>query len=473
MTDGQVTAAGHRQGLVCNFAQYTLDDREAPETQQVWLLVMTRHFQRTRMSTNPEHGGATSFSQLRAFSFQVGNEISPTVDSDMMSISASVSASSLQQLEDSGTSKPNGQGHNTDDADEGTAPENVSLPESASSGNPRLEVDHCVTQRIPAPGLSGENSRRKRTAPNFNRESEAIREVGPQLFGTSKRVDDFLDEEFDKESFLDVSLKLSDETGERVDEIGRNVLQIAVDSAETQTVALLLKGSNTDMKIEARDDAGWTALHHAVLCADMHIFHLLIECGADIEAVSYNGARPLWMAANTGKETVATYLINCDANIESFNCTTGTTALFEAVKRGDVPIAQMLLENGAGVDTRMVTASAPIPRLPPGTPGPCGGQRIQALRSHPIWVEPQKKVGSGPVIAWLGGSPRKFDNIDKLRRTRQWAQEHELRQPSSSVSSRALEVVGDESADLVDIKQTPLHEAILQRNRQLVELLLR
>lgn len=201
-------------------------------------------------------------------------------------------------------------------------------------------------------------------------------------------------------------------------------------------VALLL---DCDVNIEARDYAGQTALHHAVLRVNMSIVRLLVDRGADVEAVANDGARPLWMAASLGKDHVASYLLNCDANIESFNSIRGTTALFESVKHGDVTVAQVLLENGADVDARIAAAQALTP--PPVAFGQSeadkGQQNYPPLHLDAVETKPKKKFTSGSVIAWLGalGNQSSGANMDKLRRTRQWAQHNEPRDPSPSVSS--------------------------------------
>ncbi|KAK4122890.1 ankyrin [Parathielavia appendiculata] len=58
------------------------------------------------------------------------------------------------------------------------------------------------------------------------------------------------------------------------------------------------------------------------------------------------------MAAKKGHEPVAELLLQCKADVESFNERTWTTALFEAVNQGREGLVKLLIENGADIDAR-------------------------------------------------------------------------------------------------------------------------
>lgn len=393
-----------------------------------------------------------------------------------MSLSESISASSLQQLEDSRASTPSTSTQrrhaSTDNTDDATNAENVPLPESASFSSPRMQADDWFAQNIPATETMDQSSIEEQPSPphaGYFEDEYLYRqppvmpcEVEPQSFGLSIR-DTFRSESFDIESFLSETLGI-------VDEDGCNLLHIAVDSAQTHTVALLLD-RNADT--EARDGSGQTALHHAVSRADTSILHLLVERGADVEAVANDGARPLWMAVNLGKENIATQLLECDANIESFNSKTGTTALFEAVRRGDISTARVLLENGADVDARIVAASAQTP-----PPLSCGEEHIHAASSHssPIVAKPKKRFASGAVLAWMSGWGNKSAHSapDKYRRTTQWLGSNESRTDLSSFGSSGvtLEIVDEKPAATTSLspppKSPPLSPAVTESTQSAV-----
>lgn len=394
-------------------------------------------------------GSGHASSRAQVLSSEADEETEHAAHPRPMSPTASISASmcSLQQLQDSGTWKPNGQGqYALDDIDDWTTPENVPLPESTSfaASNPRPNFGDSLAQSTTKPERMDGSSREETSVPtahgeDFEDEHEELkmpREVEPQPLGSSIR-DNLRSGLIDFESLLSATYDILDENG-------CNLLHIAVDSGQYHAVASLLA---RDTSMEARDAQGLTALHHAISRADMSIVRLLVEHGADMEAVTNEGARPLWMAVNLGKENAVRCLLDYDADIESFNPFTETTALFEAVKRGDVLVAQMLLENGADVDARTAAAaSAPTPPLPQRLPRLPGWQEVHIPSSYTssIKVKPEKRSVSGSMVAWMRGfhSSNKSANMDEYRRTQQWAGNNVLGELSPYASSEgALETV--------------------------------
>lgn len=270
--------------------------------------------------------------------------------------------SSLEILEDSVNYKLSDFDRGLENNNNGTCPANVSLPESSES----LESEDIRTWNRPRLDRTSKTSVESSTTDIITDswdEPVITHENQYQIDGSIMR-DAFRSGTIEIES-------ISPDLFESVDENGCNLLQIAVDSAHRNTVSLLL---DKDIDMESRDSMGQTALHHSITRADTDIIQLLLECGANMEAVSHNGSRPLWMAANLGIESAAKHLIEFDANIDSFNAFKGTTALFEAVKLGNIPIVQMLLDNGADVDVRMAPAQ-PVPPSSPADSGPHIGLR--------------------------------------------------------------------------------------------------
>ncbi|KAK3309262.1 ankyrin repeat-containing domain protein [Chaetomium strumarium] len=109
--------------------------------------------------------------------------------------------------------------------------------------------------------------------------------------------------------------------------------------------------------IEAADIVGRRALHQAVFRSGIKrnsitLAKLLLDCGANVEATTYDGEKPLWIAAKHGTVAMAKMLLERGADVESFNPKSGTTALFEAVNRGHVGLIELLLESGADIDAR-------------------------------------------------------------------------------------------------------------------------
>jgi hypothetical protein len=112
--------------------------------------------------------------------------------------------------------------------------------------------------------------------------------------------------------------------------------------------ALLERGAN----VEAQNAKSLNSLQIAVKNGNLPVAQLLLERGADVDSSMPDGAKPLWLAAHKGNEPMVRLLLQFDATPDAHNPSTGTTALVEAVKRMDIPLAQLLLDNGADADTR-------------------------------------------------------------------------------------------------------------------------
>ncbi|RYO80935.1 hypothetical protein DL766_007498 [Monosporascus sp. MC13-8B] len=148
---------------------------------------------------------------------------------------------------------------------------------------------------------------------------------------------------------------------------GRTVLHVAVEHAQLSLIPILL---DHGADIEALDPLGRTLLHQAVGCNNVPLSTLLLECGANVEATTSDSEKPLWIAANHGYELVAKVLLQYKADVESFNTESGTTALFEAVNRGHVGLIKLLLDNGADTDARRVVPQTVQERMRQGPPRP-------------------------------------------------------------------------------------------------------
>lgn len=71
-----------------------------------------------------------------------------------------------------------------------------------------------------------------------------------------------------------------------------------LDGNKDRVRELLTKGTHVD----ARDGAGYTALHYAARCGDTDMCKLLLSAGADINAITRAGrATALHRAAMTGE----------------------------------------------------------------------------------------------------------------------------------------------------------------------------
>jgi hypothetical protein len=60
--------------------------------------------------------------------------------------------------------------------------------------------------------------------------------------------------------------------------------------------------------VRAKDDRGWTLLHHQALAGSAATVTVLLECGADTNAVTDHGMTPLQLARSLGWEKVVALL---------------------------------------------------------------------------------------------------------------------------------------------------------------------
>ena len=111
--------------------------------------------------------------------------------------------------------------------------------------------------------------------------------------------------------------------------------------------------------IRAYSPDGWTALH--LNFGNLGVVKLLLDRGADINAVSRNGfsATPLQGAAAFKKVELATLLIERGANV---NCRGegGGTPLHEAAGNGQIEFAQLLLDHAANINAKDDKGKTPL-----------------------------------------------------------------------------------------------------------------
>ena len=119
----------------------------------------------------------------------------------------------------------------------------------------------------------------------------------------------------------------------------------------------LLKKDQELVRIYSPD--GWTALHLSF--GNLEIVKLLLDSGADINAVSKNGfsATPLQGAAAFKKIDLAQLLIVRGANV---NCRgqEGVTPLHEVAGNGELEFAKLLLEHGANLNAKDDHGKTPL-----------------------------------------------------------------------------------------------------------------
>ena len=106
-----------------------------------------------------------------------------------------------------------------------------------------------------------------------------------------------------------------------------------------------------------RQFAGRTLLHVAAGKGELRIVKALLKAGADADARSTGGHTPLYDAANqSGTADVVRALVSAGANV------IGSGALHMAARRGNVEVAEALLEAGAEINARDGKGDTPLQR---------------------------------------------------------------------------------------------------------------
>jgi ankyrin repeat protein len=132
----------------------------------------------------------------------------------------------------------------------------------------------------------------------------------------------------------------------------QTLLMIACKAKANKIVGQLI---NKKADVEAADDEGFRALHHAVLHNNLEALKCLVEKGngVDINAVTKDRNTALHIAAERGFDGVAMYLVQKKCS-RDFRNRSEKTALYIAVEKNCLPVARIILQE----------ASTPRPSYP-------------------------------------------------------------------------------------------------------------
>jgi ankyrin repeat protein len=129
---------------------------------------------------------------------------------------------------------------------------------------------------------------------------------------------------------------------------GETPLIVATRQGDSAALGLMLAACSK-RDLEARDEAGFTALMHASQLDSVFCAWALLRAGADLEALSPGGHGSVFFAARVGNEMVLEALLGAGARADAPEGARDS-ALAAAAQAGSWACVEMLIAAGSGVD---------------------------------------------------------------------------------------------------------------------------
>lgn len=134
-------------------------------------------------------------------------------------------------------------------------------------------------------------------------------------------------------------------------------LHFAADVGQVECIKLLLeRGAD----IEAVDVDGDTPLHWAAFRGHTDAIEYLLTGGARIDAVNFEQSTPLLYASKRNHYDAVEWLVRKGADLELANDYGRTPLLWVAREQGDLPMARLLIRLGADVNARDISGDTPL-----------------------------------------------------------------------------------------------------------------
>jgi ankyrin repeat protein len=195
---------------------------------------------------------------------------------------------------------------------------------------------------------------------------------------------------------------------------GETGLHSAAGGGQTEMVTYLLPLIGA---VDVRDEFGGTPLHWAVREHQIDVTRLLLEHGADPNAVDKHSQTPLQGAVGQGASEsgngdvrcdcdIAQLLLECGANVNSKDGLRGTS-LHAAARDGHVEMAKLLLDSGADVDARTAAGETPLHLAADGIQQ----EVIKLLLRAGAAVDQRDSLGRTPLHRHLGSRCRRKEIV--------------------------------------------------------------
>ncbi|XP_004644382.1 B-cell lymphoma 3 protein [Octodon degus] len=138
-------------------------------------------------------------------------------------------------------------------------------------------------------------------------------------------------------------------------------LHLAVITALPEMVQLLVSAGASPM---ALDRHGQTAVHLACEHRSLPCLQTLLDSAApgsvDLEARNYDGLTALHVAVNTKCHQAVLLLLERGADIDAVDIKSGRSPLIHAVENNSLSMVQLLLQHGANVNAQMYSGSSAL-----------------------------------------------------------------------------------------------------------------
>lgn len=145
-----------------------------------------------------------------------------------------------------------------------------------------------------------------------------------------------------------------------LDRNGQTAIHLCCEYDQRDCLSVVLSHSSSPKCLEIRNYEGLSPLHLAVLRGHRHLARMLLDAGADINAMDIkSGQSPLMHAVESNNADMVHFLIEsgCDVNIQSYS---GNTALHGACGRGQVDTVRLLLKSGADSSLKNYHNDTPV-----------------------------------------------------------------------------------------------------------------
>ncbi|XP_048880234.1 B-cell lymphoma 3 protein isoform X2 [Brienomyrus brachyistius] len=132
-----------------------------------------------------------------------------------------------------------------------------------------------------------------------------------------------------------------------LDRHGQTAAHLCCEHGLSSCLGLLLRHPASQTCLKVRNYEGLTVLHLAVQNSNKELVKMILDSGADINAVDFKSGRsPLIHAVENNSMEMINFLIESGSNV-NMQSYSGNTALHSACGRGQVEAVRVLLKNGA------------------------------------------------------------------------------------------------------------------------------